>query len=76
MNYIIAIEINSSKTHVAIHIPKQLKDYLKPREKILKIVLDGISINLLTFWSPNIIIIGDAFEHGLGAFNTYGQAWQ
>ena len=36
----------------------------------------GINMNLITFRSPDIIHIGDASEHGMGAFASHGRAWR
>ena len=52
-----------------------MKEDAKLWLKCIRIAGEGISMNLLTFRSPNVIIIGDACEHGLGAFNTSGRGY-
>ena len=70
MNNLYALEIKAAKSIPHNQkIPKIVKEDLQLHHKFLKIANEGISINLLTFRDPNHIIIGDACEHGLGAFH-------
>ena len=69
MNNLYALEIKAAKS--ISHNQKilnRVKEDLQLHRKFLKIANEGISMNLLTFRNPNHIIIGDACEHGLGAF--------
>ena len=56
-----------------------IKEDLKLHRKFLTYAHAYISMNLFTFHAPTTTIIGDASEHGLGAFNLEsggGWAWQ
>ena len=59
----------AAKPH-SIRITARAKVDAELHLKCLKMARDGISMNLLTFRRPDHLIIGDACEHGLGAFNV------
>ena len=69
------------KTEVAVPhsvlITNRVKEDAKLHKTFLEKAQKGISMNLLTYRKPNHIIIGDACEHGLGAFNLEsGVGWR
>ncbi len=59
----------AAKPH-SVKITARAKADAELHLKCLKMARNGISMNLLTFRKPNHLIIGDACEHGLGAFNV------
>ena len=76
LNNFRSMELKAQDTKHAIIIPKRVKDDAKLWLKFIKVAGDGISMNIITFRKPNVIIIGDACEHGLGAFNIRGRGWR
>ena len=70
MNNLYALEIKLSKNPQHNEtIPLQVKEDFKLHLKFLSSVHEGISMNRLTFRRPDHFILGDACEHGLGAFH-------
>ena len=62
-----------SKGH-NVKLSKRVKDDLELSKAFLNKAKQGISTNLLTFRSPNIVYICDALEYGLGGFVSHGRA--
>ena len=65
----------SHKKH-NVKLTRQAKDDLSLSKSFLIKAHKGVSMNLLVFCKPDIIHIGDASEHGLGAFASHGRAWR
>ena len=59
-----------------VSLTRRAKEDLKLCLKFIHRAQQGVSMNLLTFRSPNIVHIGDASEHGLGSFASHGRAWR
>jgi len=79
MNHLYALEMRTDGKSHNFRINVGVKEDLKLHRKFLSYAHAGISMNLLTFRAPTTTIIGDASEHGLGAFNLEsgrGWAWQ
>ena len=76
LNNIRALEIRASASKHTVKINGSARADFVLWKKIIQIASEGISMNLLTFRSPDHVIIGDACEHGLGAFNTKGRGWR
>ena len=70
------LQIKASKRQHNIRLSKLAQDDLQLCLKFIASAHDGVSMNLLTFRSPNTVHISDASEHGLGAFASHGQAWR
>ena len=79
MNNIYALEIKLSKNPQHNEkIPLRVKEDFRLHLKFLSSVHRGISMNRLTFRKPDHFILGDACEHGLGAFHEasgHAYAW-
>ena len=76
MNNLIALKIKGEKSRHNQRIPKRVKDDIQLQRKFLRAAHEGISMNIVTFRKPTVIILGDACEHGLGAFNLKtGRGW-
>ena len=71
MNNLYSLEEKAfaAKPH-AVRITPRAKEDAKLHKKCLEKAHAGISMNLLTFRRPTHLIIGDACEHGLGAFHA------
>jgi hypothetical protein len=76
LNNIRALEIRASASKHTVKINGSARADFVLWKKIIQIASEGISMNLLTFRSPDQVIIGDTCEHGLGAFNTKGRGWR
>ena len=48
---------------------------MKLARQLLLQAKEGVNMNLLAFWNPDLIFIGNASKHGLGGFDTSGRAW-
>ena len=59
-----------------VSLTRRAKEDLILCLKFIHQAKQGISMNLLTFRSPNIVHIGDASEHGLESFASHGRAWR
>ena len=59
-----------------VRLSKRAKEDLTIALDFIEQAHSGISVNLLTFCTPNIVHIGDTSEHGLGAFACHGRAWR
>ena len=70
MNNMYALEIKASTSNHNIRLSQRAKEDAKIHIEFLKQAEVGISMNLLTYRMPNHIIMGDACEHGLGAFHV------
>ena len=57
-------------------LTQRARDDLVLSKKFIEKAHNGISMNLIVFRKPNIIYIGDASEHGLGAYASHGRAWR
>ena len=55
---------------------KRVKEDLILGQKFIDKAYRGISMNLVVFRKPDVIYIGDASEHGLGAYASHGEAWR
>ena len=76
MNNLYALEIKACDFDHNIKITKNAREDAALHIKFLKQAEVGISVNILVFREPNYITIGDACEHGLGAFHVQsGVAW-
>lgn len=75
LNNFRALELKAMASKHAVKITQRVKEDARLWLKFIRIAGEGISMNLLTFRKPNNIIIGDACEHGLGAFNTKGRGF-
>ena len=71
MNNLYSLEEKAfvAKPH-SVRITPRAKEDAKLHLQCLEQARNGISMNLLTFRKPTHLIIGDACEHGLGAFNV------
>lgn len=77
MNNFYALELKSCESDHNIRIAKNVKQDAELHIKFLEQAEAGISMNILTFRNPNYTTIGDACEHGLGAFHAEsGIAWR
>ena len=70
------LQIQAQQRQHNIRLSQQAREDLTLCLSFLDHASKGISMNLLTFRSPDIIHIGDASEHGLGAFASHGRAWR
>ena len=68
--------LERSHKNIKKKITKRARDDLVLSLSFLDAARDGISMNLIVFRSPSIIHIGDASEHGMGAFASHGRAWR
>ena len=75
LNNIRHLEIKASQSSRNQVINKRTKEDLKLAQKFLHRAHQGVSLNLITFRTPQRIYINDASEHGLGGFSTKGRGW-
>ena len=76
MNNLYALEMKSSETKHNIKVTRNARKDAELHIHFLEKARLGINMNLLTFRKPTYTTIGDACEHGLGAFNVEtGIAW-
>ena len=75
LNNIRHTEIMATQSGRNQKINRRTHEDLKLAQKYLDKAHVGVSMNLMTFRSPNRIYINDASEHGLGGFSTHGRAW-
>ena len=75
LNNFRALELKAMASKHAVKIPMRVKEDARLWLRFIRIAGEGINMNLLTFRKPNNIIIGDACEHGLRAFNTNGRVF-
>ena len=68
-------EIAAHKNH-NIRLSRRAREDLKLVWQLIALAHKGTSMNLLAFRWPTIVHIGDASEHGLGAFASHGRAWR
>jgi hypothetical protein len=54
---------------------KRVRDDLKLSLLFLDKAAKGIDMNLIVFRKPTVVHVGDASEHGMGAFASHGRAW-
>ena len=57
-------------------INKRVRDDLILSSSFLDHAAKGVNMNLIVFRKPTIAHIGDASEHGMGAFASHGRAWR
>ena len=76
LNNIRSLQMKAEKSVHNIPIPPQVKQDINLARKFLTKAHEGISMNLMTFRSPDLFFIGDASEHGMGGFDTNGRAWR
>ena len=58
-----------------IRLNKRAKEDLILAKTFIDKVQQGVSMNLLTFRTPDVVYICDAAEYGLGGFASHGRAW-
>ena len=58
-----------------VRMNQRAKDDLELAKKFITRAKQGVSMNLLTFRTPDIVYICDASEYGLGGFASHGRAW-
>ena len=76
MKNMYALEIEASTSTHNIRLSQRAKEDTKIHIEFFKQAEVEISMNLLTYRIPNHTILGDACEHGLGAFQVEsGRAW-
>ena len=76
MNNLYALEMKSSESKQNIKVTRNARKDVELHIQFLEKARLGINMNLLTFRKPMYTTIGDACEHGLGAFNVEtGTAW-
>ena len=78
MNNLYALKEKTEVAHPhSVLIPTRAKEDAKLHKVFLRKAQKGINMNLLTFRKPTHIIVGDACEHGLGAFHIEsGVGWR
>ena len=69
------LQLTIQKKH-NVRITRRAREDLSLARSFLSRAHDGVSMNLLTFRAPDIVHIGDASEHGMGAFASHGRAWR
>ena len=70
------LQIQANHRQHNVRLSKQTRDDLNLCLKFYQSAHEGVSMNLLTFRQPDTTHIGDASEHGLGAFASHGRAWR
>ena len=70
------LQIQAKHCQHNIRLTQQAQEDLNLCLKFLTTAHNGVNMNLLTFRRPDIIHIGDASEHGLGAFASHRRAWR
>ena len=58
-----------------VRLSRRAKEDLELAIVFLERAKQGVSMNLLTFRTPDIVNICDASEYGLGRFASHGKAW-
>ena len=76
LNNIRNLQIQANRRQHNVRLSKQARDDLHLCLKFFQTAHKGVSMNLLTFRKPDVVHIGDASEHGLGAFASHGRAWR
>ena len=76
LNNIRHLQLKAERKQHNVMIGSRVKEDLRLARCFLSRAQQGISMNLLTFREPTIVHIGDASEHGLGAFASHGRAWR
>ena len=76
LNNIRTLQITASTSDHNVRINARTKTDLRLSLIFLRKAEAGVSMNLITFRSPDKIYINDASEHGLGGFATHGRAWR
>ena len=69
MNNLCALEMQAASSKHNVKIANRAKEDAKLHLKFLQLAKSGVSVNLLAFRKPDHTIVGDACEHGLGAFH-------
>jgi len=69
------LEILASNKGHNVRLNQRVRDDLILAQKFLNRANLGVSMNLLTFRTPDIVYICDASEYGLGGFASHGRAW-
>ena len=73
--YTLLLKIEDSKKHCQV-LSRRIKEDITLQRKFLSQASKGISMNILTFRECDHVIIGDASEHGLGAYHLEsGRGW-
>jgi hypothetical protein len=75
LNNIRSLQITAGKAKHNVRINNRVREDLKLSLQFLAVARSGISMNLVTFRTPDMTYINDASEHGLGGFATHGRAW-
>ena len=70
------IQLQHSNKNTRKRITSRARDDLLLSLSFLDSAHKGINMNLIVFRKPSIIHIGDASEHGMGAFASHGRAWR
>ena len=76
LNNLRNLQITAENSKHNVRISTRVREDLLLSTAFLKQAHKGISMNLITFRSPDKIYINDASEHGLGGFATHGRAWR
>ena len=69
-------KLRRKKKNYRMKISQRVRDDLSLSLLFLDRAHEGINMNLIVFRRPTIIHIGDASEHGMGAFALHGRAWR
>ena len=69
-------KLRRKKKNYKMKISQRVRDDLSLSLLFLDRAHEGINMNLIVFRRPSIIHIGDASEHGMGAFASHGRAWR
>ena len=76
LNNLRTLQITAEQSRHNVRISQRVRDDLHLSAKFITAARNGISMNLVTFRTPDKIYINDASEHGLGGFATHGRAWR
>ena len=76
LNNIRALQINATRKKHNVRLSSRAREDLKLSQHFLARANKGVSMNSVVFRKPDIVHIGDASEHGLGAFASHGRAWR
>ena len=70
------IQLQKAGKNIRKRITKRARDDLLLSLSFLDSAHKGINMNLIVLRKPSIIHIGDASEHGMGAYASHGRAWR
>ena len=59
-----------------VRLNNRVREDLILGQKFIDKAYRGISMKLVVFRKPDVIFIGDASKHGLGAYASHGEAWR